>query len=179
MSTRARVGIIDKHGTITSIYTHWDGYPRHHFPILDGPRGERNNHAHYRTAKRVRELLSCGDCSVLAPNIGCKISFADPEGRRERDQCLFYARDRGDADTGAMVAPNMLKFHEQCVGSCAEYAYLYSTKRSRWLVFKVEEDGLHQGLSRRHPHCWASHYDRARVDQYEEPFAFNFGPCSD
>ena len=52
MGTRARIGRINPSGSITSIYTHWDGYPSHHLPILT---------QYYATAYRVAALCrSCG-----------------------------------------------------------------------------------------------------------------------
>src|SRR4029450_988789 len=55
MATRARVGVRNEDGTVTSIYTHWDGYPEHHLPILTEA---------YATEERARALIALGDVSI-------------------------------------------------------------------------------------------------------------------
>ena len=58
MSTRARIGILNKDGTVESIYCHHDGY-------LTGGVGEML-YMHYNTEEKVRELLKQGDLDALA-----------------------------------------------------------------------------------------------------------------
>jgi hypothetical protein len=85
MATRARVGILESDGTVTSIYTHWDGYVDHHGPILRD---------HYKTEEKVRALMALGDVSSLGAEIGEKHNFdAAPDG-----VCNAYGRDRGERD---------------------------------------------------------------------------------
>lgn len=86
MSTRARVGIMNADESITSIYTHHDGYISHHGPILLN---------HYNTEARIRELLALGDLSRLTGDIGEKHDF-DTSLRMHRDWCCAYSRDRNE-----------------------------------------------------------------------------------
>ncbi len=63
MSTSAFIGIVNKNGSVESIYTHMDGYPEHHGPILL---------KHYKTEVKARSLLKLGDLSQLASTLkGC------------------------------------------------------------------------------------------------------------
>jgi hypothetical protein len=89
MATRARIGIANSDGSVTSIYAHWDGYPEHHAPILL---------QHYAEEESVRALIELGDVSVLGESIGEKCDFDNgpPSG-----QCLAYGRDRGEEDVAA------------------------------------------------------------------------------
>lgn len=97
MSTRARIGIENDDGTVTSVYTHFDGYPTHHAPILTES---------YSEPEKLRELLALGDMSILAPEIGRKHSFDGHSGNIEANAwCLFYDRDRGESDVAAVTHP--------------------------------------------------------------------------
>ena len=71
---------------MTSIYTHWDGQPAHHGPILK---------RHYADEEAVRGLLALGDLSVLAPEPGEQQDFDSPD---HPCWCLAYGRDRGEKD---------------------------------------------------------------------------------
>jgi len=78
-------------GTVTSIYTHFDGYPEGHVPILT---------EHYAKPEKVAALMELGDLSMLAEELGEKHDF---ESRDEelRNQCLAYGRDRGEEDVAS------------------------------------------------------------------------------
>jgi hypothetical protein len=128
MSTRAHIGIVHRDGSVTAIYTHNDGAPDHHGPLLL---------KEYNTEAKVRKLLKLGSLSVLGAKIGQKHSFS---GRRDasayafvvarasrpdasdyarerlqeaeiptaicaqaeaEDWCLAYRRDRGDKPAGS------------------------------------------------------------------------------
>lgn len=108
METRARIGIVEPDGSVTSIYTHWDGYPDHHGPILLN---------HYTTEERVRALLALGDLSVLAEDVGEKHDFNNPpEG-----VCNAYGRDLGEADTDARHSASV----DDLKNIAEEYTYLF------------------------------------------------------
>ncbi len=106
MSTRARIGRLNDDGTVTSIYTHSDGYPDHHAPILS---------EHYATTEDIDALLALGDLSALGETIGEDqgIGWFDARWNKfrvERDDprrnwCLAYRRDRGESDVDAVTHP--------------------------------------------------------------------------
>lgn len=56
MSTRSRIAIKVDDNKYKHIYSHWDGYPEHHVPIL------KNN---YNTEKKVEKLIRLGNISEL------------------------------------------------------------------------------------------------------------------
>jgi hypothetical protein len=86
MATRNSIGIVNKDGTVETVYCQLDGYPAHNGRILQ---------EHYSTESRVRELLALGNLSVLGEHL------APPKGAthtiRERvpNTCMFYKRDDG------------------------------------------------------------------------------------
>ncbi len=108
MGTRARIGIVEPDGSVTSIYTHWDGYPGHHGPILLN---------HYTTEEHVRALLALGDLSILAEDVGEKHDF----DIRLEGVCTAYGRDRGEKDVGARHSSSV----DDLKKIAEEYTYLY------------------------------------------------------
>ena len=56
MSTRSQIGILNKDGSIDSIWCHWDGYPSNNGKILL---------EEYKTKKSIRKLISEGSIDSL------------------------------------------------------------------------------------------------------------------
>jgi len=108
MGTRARIGIVEPDGSITSIYTHWDGHPNHHGPILL---------EYYGTEERVRALLALGDLSVLDKDLGEKHDF----NHRPDGVCNAYGRDRGEDGVSARHSASLGELRE----IAEEYTYLF------------------------------------------------------
>jgi hypothetical protein len=121
MGTRANIGILNRDGTVTAIYTHWDGYPDHHGPILLGS---------YATEGRVRELIALGDLSVLGRKLGEQHDFNSHDN--DGDDCLAYHRDRGEKWEG--VKP--VDFDSEDTFSRgfggADYVYLWKDGAWHW-----------------------------------------------
>lgn len=118
MATRSRIGIEHEDGKITSIYCHWDGYPEHHLPILEG---------HYFDREKVAKLIELGDLSVLGEEV-------DPTGPHSFDRpqggvCVAYGRDRGEKGTDAQSYRDVDDFAE------FEYNYLF-TKEGKWKLIQ-------------------------------------------
>ena len=129
MSTRARIGLRSEDDSVVSIYTHWDGYPEHHGPILLN---------HYNTKAKVKELLALGDLSVLGEDVGIKQEFDTPPPKDGRTMCLAYGRDRGEWNCGATDDPSVEAFEESARDSWAEYIYLFDGLD--WWVSEGEDD---------------------------------------
>ena len=109
MSTRSRIGLEQKDGTIISVYHHWDGYPE----FL----GDRLVNQ-YNNEKAIRKLIKKGNISTIE-------SAQDWSGNKlEPKQVLYYA-DRGDEDNEAVVSKNVDDFFVLTNNSWGEFAYLF------------------------------------------------------
>lgn len=126
MGTRARIGIVKPDGHIISIYTHWDGSPDHHAPILLG---------HWATPEKLSELLALGDLSTLAEQIGEKHDF---ESRDRRDWCKSYKRDRNEAGCEAQIHSGTTAFEQVAYDCDAKYVYLL--RDGRWIFSETPGD---------------------------------------
>ena len=137
MSTRARIGIENKDGTITSIYCHHDGY-------LAGGVGETLV-VNYKDENKVGRLMELGDISSLGtepvdnPKAWESTSeFAlDPELWHKKwveyhpdDMCDTY-KSRGE-DCPANIAKNLDEYIEIAENSWADFIYLF--KDGDWYV---------------------------------------------
>lgn len=129
MGTRARIGMMLPEGRIISIYTHWDGYPAHHGPILEN---------HYNKRDAIEQLMVLGDLSILDKRLGVKCDF----DKRHAGQCLSYSRDRGE-DAPAREDDDLKSFVSFGTEQAAEWFYLFDG--AKWLC---SENGDHN------PHEW-------------------------
>lgn len=129
MSTRSRIGVLNADWSIRSIYTHWGGYPSHHYPILRD---------HYTDPVKIKALLSLGDLSSLGEDIGRKTNFEDPA----RGQCVAYMRDRGDAEGKSEFSRTPSQFEVMCAIENIEFAYLWSG--TEWVVHTITGFGIPQ-----------------------------------
>jgi len=128
MGTRSRIGRIKSDGSITSIYTHWDGYPSHHLPILT---------QHYGSTVQIDALLALGNLSMLAPQIGEQHDF---ESRERTDWCTAYCRDRNEEDCSSITSRNEVVFAAACSDWDADYAYLWDG--CQWMPSRVVDKPL-------------------------------------
>lgn len=118
MGTRSMIGLLHQDGSITAIYCHWDGNPKHHGPILLG---------NYQTEASLAKLLSLGNLSSLGSELGEK---HDPDKTRVKNWCAAYGRDfPGDPDglhpgNLAMKCADTNAYESLSIGHSAEYAYL-------------------------------------------------------
>lgn len=115
MSTNSTIGILERDGTYTCIYCHWDGYPEHQAPIL----------ATYDEAK-TRALLALGNISLLgeavAPPDGVTHSYAQPVD----GVTIAYHRDRGEPLRPARARP------PRAVDEAFAYVFDVATQQWTW-----------------------------------------------
>ena len=110
MGTRSRIGVM--HGDkCKSVYCHWDGYLAHNGRML----------LEYYDSAKANHLVSLGDLSVLAPEIGEKHDF---DSRDHDNWCMFYGRDRGETGTDFVVNQTFEEFLEQCDSGGVEFYYI-------------------------------------------------------
>ena len=125
MATRSRIGMVQLDGSVISIYSHCGGYVSENGATLL---------THYTDAEKVKELISLGDISSLAPNINPdpkkgKHTFDHPQ----EDVVVAYGRDRGEDPT--RIKPRIDKTVDDFVKSdVEEYGYLF--KDGSWFVIK-------------------------------------------
>ena len=114
MATRSRIGLMLEDGTIKHSYCHFDGYPNGVGHTLV---------EHYSDIEKVKELLSFGDMSFLAPKV-------TPDGIHnfntpEKDVTVFYGRDRAETDVDSVTTP-MDEYLSVKYSSCIDYQYVFS-----------------------------------------------------
>ena len=108
MGTRSRIAVM--HGTVCkSVYCHWDGYLAHNGRIL----------SEYYDSAKANELISIGNLSSLAPDIGVKHDF-----EQKVETCNFYSRDRGDTDQDFQTFTSLPEFAKHFDNMGCEVMYL-------------------------------------------------------
>ena len=111
--TRGQVGIIDKKGNITSIYTHYDSYPEHVLPVIK---------KHYKNAKAVNNLVAKGNSS----------------GIDAIDKMNFYNDGSSTMTGNSSDIKSYLKDADMDGG--AEYVYLYDEATKKWMMADTYND---------------------------------------
>jgi hypothetical protein len=127
MATRSRIGLMLEDGTIKHSYCHWDGYPTGVGKTLL---------EHYSNIEKVKELLSFGDMSYLAPKINPDgiHNFENPE----KDVTLFYNRDRGEMNDVDSVTTSTDEYLSSKYSSGIDYLYLL--KDGNWFLRNTYEN---------------------------------------
>ena len=141
MSTRCRIGIENKDGTITSIYCHHDGYPEVVGEILVN---------HYKTEEKIRKLLELGDMSSLGtepvenlrgwemPKAGTADWMKAYMESHPENQCVIY-KTRGE-DCPAKTHKGIEEYQRHSRDCLGEYAYLF--KNGEWFVLEYDDAEL-------------------------------------
>ncbi len=133
MSTRSKIGILRRDGTVDHIYCHWDGYPEHNGCILF------NN---YNNINKMNELIKNGDMSLLNEHIfpvpDKPHNFGSTEERQD-DVCIFYNRERNEdwKYTCPKTSKTLDRFKIDCKNSDCEYAYLFDEENNNWLFSPI------------------------------------------
>ena len=131
MGTRAFIGIRNVDGSVTGIYSHWDGYPSYLGRVL---------HENYDTWKKVIELINLGDVSIVNPRVKPSVREKHDFDKQLGDVTVAYHRDRGE--DWASVAPRRYPDILDVVkNSWYDYIYIWEQDQT-WYVGKV---GLIEG----------------------------------
>lgn len=120
MSTRSLIGIMNKDGSITNVYCHFDGY-------LDGVGITLVEN--YDTEDKVNDLLKNGDMSSLGDTIS---------------SCEFY-KDRGEDGIDAKTIPadvsNIKDVYYESGQNCwADYVYLFEDGKWYYSLERAKYD---------------------------------------
>jgi hypothetical protein len=116
MSTRSRIGIELKNGSVLSVYHHWDGYPEWLGRIL---------RTHYNTREKVAELIDGGDMSSCWTE-----DRWDSETKAQEYGPQYYSQ-RGD-DCPPRHDETLMEY----LSDGEEYAYLY-TRNAEWVCYNM------------------------------------------
>ena len=111
MSTRSRVGIKEKDGTVRSVYVHFDGY-------LAGV--GKTLYESYRNADKIEQLINLGDMSSI---------------NSEVEKCEPYTQRGEDLN----IATDTVKSFDRNWTCCGEeYVYLYTD--GRWMTNSIYKE---------------------------------------
>ena len=126
MSTRSRIGIELKNGSILSAYHHWDGYESWLGRILK---------THYNTKKKVSELIDGGDMSSCWTNecwTGRELAPYVKEIKETKEYGPQYYSQRGE-DCPPRLDANL----EEYLSDGEEYAYIF--RNDEWVCYNMNQ----------------------------------------
>lgn len=132
MSTRSRIGILRKDGSIDSIYCHFDGYPD-----WVGQKLYKN----YNSIDKINDLINLGDISHLEDNLEPNPNMIHEFGydTEQPNVVVAYHRDRNE--DWEYVKPkhfiDINEFEKYCLQSDQEYAYLYDENNDNYLWSEI------------------------------------------
>lgn len=127
MSTRSNIAIQLKDDKVKFIYCHFDGYLEHNGAILV---------EHYNTREKVEELINLGHLSSLAPKTTPDPTIEHTFRNNQKDVCVAYGRDRGDASTKAKEST----LNEMFENDWIEYFYIF-TLDNKWIYYDYNHKG--------------------------------------
>jgi len=113
MATRGRIGLELSDGSILSIYSHWDNYPKFTGVKLV---------EHFNTKEKVQELIDLGDISCLWTNAGW-----NNETLPETGPLPYSAR-------GEDCPPRLDANKYEYLADGEEYAYIFTLKNT-WICY--------------------------------------------
>tara|TARA_B100000519_G_scaffold159856_1_gene141643 strand:- start:404 stop:934 length:531 start_codon:yes stop_codon:yes gene_type:complete len=122
MSTRSVIGILNEDGTVTSIYSHYDGYPEHNGYFLK---------KYFDTTEKVQNLISNGDISSLVSNQNWQREKHPMINNKQVLKTLYYV-DR--PEPWEQIKPqkhnNQIEFFSR--DCCDEFKYLFIPPVGAW-----------------------------------------------
>lgn len=120
MATRSTIAVQHADGTVSQIYSHWDGYLDHNGQLLQ---------SFYNSQELAEALVSLGDISSLNERrdpLGTTHSFDSPE----KDVTIYYGRDRGEDGCAPSRFADVAEYFK--AEAWQEYDYLFIN--GEWLV---------------------------------------------
>lgn len=131
MGTRSTIAIMQKDGSIQSIYAHWDGY-------LSG--NGLTLFEHYQDIKKVKKLISLGSLSSLyeevSPPKGVKHTFDTPI----KGVTVFYGRDRGEDGVEPSSFTDLADYLSN--GDFQGYDYIYKVGDKAWFFIDCDSQKI-------------------------------------
>ena len=117
MSTRGRIGVIKKVGSVESIYCHFDGY-------LEGVGKMLNDN--YQNYNDIKELIKLGNISGLKEKVN---------SNNKDEETIAYHRNKGEDYklNKPMISKSLDEFQNTLFDSWIGYIYLYNEESKIWL----------------------------------------------
>ena len=121
MATRARIGIENADGSITTSYHHWDGYPAGlGFNLV----------TNWNTAEKIAPAIALGDASSWSSEVGTKVDFNDREAAKTQN--IYYGRDRGESNVDPKIYDTYAVF---------EKSFMRRTPAGEQYAYVLRQDG--------------------------------------
>lgn len=137
MATRSAIAVETPRGALRAVYCHWDGYPSHHLPILQG---------RYNSARKAAALIAPGDISCLrtrntwqsGPTL--RDAHGEPVLDHEGNWCSvgdrhpqpLYYFERGESGTQPRLFASLEDLAQWADGCGCEHVYVFRP-RVGWL----------------------------------------------
>ena len=132
MSTRSRIGILKKDGSIDSIYCHLDGYPEWVGQKL---------YRFYNNLEKINSLINLGAISHLEENLEPNPNMKHEFGHDTEQPNVVVAYHRDRKEDWKYVKPKHFKdineFEDYCKQSDQEYAYLYDVNNESYIWSEI------------------------------------------
>jgi hypothetical protein len=128
MATRSALAV-QSGQTIRAIYCHWDGYPSHQLPILQG---------RYNNLAAALALITPGDLSALETETGWD------RQPLQQSRPLYY-HERGDANISPRSFANRDDLTAWADGCGCEHVYLYQPRKG-WHHAPVARQPIGAGI---------------------------------
>lgn len=139
MSTRSRIGILRKNGSIDSIFCHFDGY-------LDGV-GEKLI-SYYNDLSSANKLINRGDIETLH-------EYADSDSfkiKKYGDGKITHSFFDDDATNWDNYKPihskNIDELLKKDIENLVQYIYLFNEQKDKWIWSNVNFDGEFRDLEK-------------------------------
>ena len=147
MGTRSNIFVKLNDHEYGRIYCHWDGYPTYMGKMLL---------KHYKTHSKCKSLVKLGDMSSLRKNIRPNKKSPHTFENPQDNACVFYGRDRGEANVGMKIvkAESLNDIQKVKKSDWIEYYYVFDG--SEWYVGGAYFDKLSNVMSLKYPDSFSN-----------------------
>ena len=123
MGTRSTIALLEKEGSLKSVFVHWDGYISNNGVIL---------YQHYKNIDKVRQLIELGSISSLKEDIIPPLGVEHTVAKPHSGVTSFYDRDGKEDNNNASCFSSLEDYFEH--GELQEYNYVFKEKSNQWYV---------------------------------------------
>lgn len=133
MATRSSIAILRADGTVSQLYSHWDGYLSHNGQLL---------YLHYQDPQKVEKLITLGSISSLGKEVDIPPGVKHSYDNKVEDITVFYGRDRGEKDVAAQHFASFEEYKKS--DNFQGYDYLFKEQNSTWYVYNQSTERLNK-----------------------------------